>query len=121
MKLNLGCGSQLPRDWVNVDYALGARIARIPLFRAINRRLKLFRMDWDDSIFLHDLTRPFPWADNSIDVVYSSHTLEHMSREMGQEFLHQCHRVLKPDGSYTDRCARSLWHRPALSRWHLAG
>ena len=98
MKLNLGCGSQLPSGWVNVDYALGARVARIPLFRVFNKRLRLFRMDWDDSIYLHDLTRPFPWPDNSIDIVYSSHTLEHMSREKGKAFLHQCHRVLKSGG-----------------------
>ena len=98
MRLNLGCGSQLPEGWINVDYALGARIARIPLFRAVNKRLRLFRMDWNDSIFLHDLTRPFPWPDNSVAAVYSSHTLEHMSRAQGQTFLRQCNRVLEPGG-----------------------
>lgn len=98
MKLNLGCGSQLPSGWTNVDYALGARIARIPLFRALNKKIRLFRMDWDDAIVLHDLTRTFPWPDNSVDVVYSSHTLEHMSREQGRAFLAECHRVLKPGG-----------------------
>lgn len=98
MKLNLGCGSQLPKGWVNVDYALGARLARMPLFRAVNKRLRLFRMEWDDSIQIHDLTKPFPWPNDSVDTVYSSHTLEHMSREQGQEFLRQCHRVLRPGG-----------------------
>jgi ubiquinone/menaquinone biosynthesis C-methylase UbiE len=55
-------------------------------------------MDWDDSILIHDLTKPFPWANDSVDVLYSSHTLEHMSRDQGHEFLRQCHRVLKPGG-----------------------
>ena len=98
MRLNLGCGSQLPEGWINVDYALGARIARVPLFRSVNRKLRLFRMEWDDSIFLHDLTRPFPWADNSVRAVYSSHTLEHMTKEQGRRFLEQCYRVLEPGG-----------------------
>jgi len=30
MKLNLGCGNQVVEGWVNVDYALGARFAKIP-------------------------------------------------------------------------------------------
>ena len=98
MRLNLGCGAQLPGGWVNVDYALGARIARIPLFRAVNQRLRLFNMDWSDGIVLHNLTHRFPWADSSVDAVYSSHTLEHMSREQGRDFLRQCCRVLKPGG-----------------------
>jgi predicted SAM-dependent methyltransferase len=98
MKLNLGCGSQVPEGWVNVDYALGARFAKNPLFRLINKPLGLFDMQWNDKIFLHDLTKPFPWADSSVEAVYTSHTLEHLSREEGRSFLSECHRVLKRDG-----------------------
>jgi len=67
MKLNLGCGSQVVDGWVNVDYALGARFMKIPFFRSLNRKVKIFNLDWNDKIFLHDLTRKFPWADSSID------------------------------------------------------
>ena len=98
MKLNLGCGSRTPDGWVNVDFALGAKFARIPLFRIANRRLRLFDLDWDERIRLHDLTKPFPWDDASIGVVYSSHMLEHLSREDGRRFLRQCHRVLRVGG-----------------------
>jgi hypothetical protein len=38
LRLHLGCGPCTPAGWVNVDYALGARLARIaplrPLLRA---------------------------------------------------------------------------------------
>ncbi|AKJ30379.1 class I SAM-dependent methyltransferase [Caldimonas brevitalea] len=98
MILNLGCGSQLCNDWTNVDYALGARLAKVPLFRAVNARVKLFRMDWDDRIVLHDLTKPFPWQSGTADGVYSSHTLEHLAREDGRRFLRECHRVLRQGG-----------------------
>ncbi len=98
MKLNLGCGSQVPDGWVNVDYALGARFTKIPFFRALNKKLKLFNMNWNEKIYLHDLTRKFPWADSSIDIVYSSHTLEHFTKEDGRRFLQECHRVLRKDG-----------------------
>jgi predicted SAM-dependent methyltransferase len=84
--------------WVNVDYALGAWLARVPLFRQFNRKIKIFNLDWDPRIHLHDLTRNFPWQDESVDVVYSSHMLEHFSREHGRLFLAECHRVLKIGG-----------------------
>jgi ubiquinone/menaquinone biosynthesis C-methylase UbiE len=98
MKLNLGCGSQVPDGWVNVDYALGARLMKIPLFRMLNKKIKLFNLDWNEKIYLHDLTKKFPWNDSSIDIVYSSHTLEHFSKNDGQSFLAECYRVLRKDG-----------------------
>ncbi len=98
MKLNLGCGSQVLNGWVNVDYALGARFTKIPFFRTLNRKIKLFNLDWNDKIYLHNLTKKFPWPDSSVDVVYSSHTLEHMSKEDGRKFLEECHRVLISNG-----------------------
>lgn len=98
MKLNLGCGAQVVDGWVNVDYALGARFSQVPLFRGVNRRLGLFHQDWDDRIFIHDLTKPFPWDDCCADVVYSSHILEHFSKADGLTFLGECHRVLRQDG-----------------------
>lgn len=98
MKLNLGCGSRVPDGWINVDYALGARLAKAPIFRVMNRRLGLFNLDWNERIHIHNLTKKFPWADSSIDVVYSSHTLEHFTKEDGRMFLAECHRVLRKNG-----------------------
>lgn len=98
MKLNLGCGSQVVAGWTNVDWVPGARLAKLPLFKAINRKLRFFRADWHKDIVLHDLTRPFPWPEESVDVVYSSHTLEHPSKEEGLKFLKECHRVLRRGG-----------------------
>jgi len=98
VKLNLGCGDQIPQGWTNVDYALGAKFAKIPLFSSANRRLKLFNIEWDKEIHVHDLTTRFPWHDGQAECVYSSHTLEHFTREEGLVFLKECHRVLKKDG-----------------------
>lgn len=98
MKLNLGCGAHVVDGWVNVDYSVGARFVKLPLLRTFNRKVRLFELDWNDTIYLHDLTKTFPWADSSIDIVYSSHTLEHLSKEDGHRFLAECHRVLRPNG-----------------------
>jgi SAM-dependent methyltransferase len=98
MKLNLGCGSQVLDGWVNVDYALGARLMKVPLFRTFNRKVRLFNLDWNDKIFLHNLSKRFPWVDSSAEIVYSSHTLEHFSKQDGRRFVSECHRVLRKNG-----------------------
>jgi len=98
IKLNLGCGGRALDGWINVDYALGAVVAKLPFFSRMNRRLKFFLTEWDKHILIHDLTKQFPWKDNSVNIIYSSHTLEHFSKQEGLSFLKECYRVLKPDG-----------------------
>jgi len=80
------------------DYALGSRLARSRFFSLINNKVHIFRTPYDRSIFIHDLTKKFPWPDNSVDTIYSSHTLEHLSRQQGLLFLRECHRVLAMNG-----------------------
>ena len=98
MKVNLGCGDRVVDGWTNVDYALGARLTRVPLVRTLNRRLRIFNVEWDSRIVLHDLKTRFPWSDSSVAVAYSSHTLEHFDKADGRSFLSECHRVLRPGG-----------------------
>ena len=98
LKLNLGCGAQVIEGWTNVDYALGARLARTPLIGSLVKKTKAFGVNWDPSIYVHNLTTKFPWADGTVDVAYTSHTLEHMSLEQGKAFLKECYRVLRPGG-----------------------
>ncbi len=98
VKLNLGCGAQTPDGWIHVDFAPGARFAKFPFFRSINKKLKLFDINWNRKIIIHNLTKKFPWKESSVDVIYSSHTLEHFTREDGRRFLSECYRVLRKDG-----------------------
>ena len=98
LKLNLGCGPQVVDGWVNVDYALGARLAAIPVLKPALRRIKFFRVDWDPKIYIHDLTKRLPWGPGTVDACYTSHTVEHMSREHGAFFVRETFRVLKPGG-----------------------
>jgi len=98
MKLNLGCGPQVVEGWINVDYALGARLATTTVLGATVRALGLFNMRWDPRIHIHDLTKPLPWADGTADVCYTSHTVEHMSRDEGRHLVSEAYRVLRPGG-----------------------
>jgi SAM-dependent methyltransferase len=98
MKLNLGCGERVVPGWTNVDYAIGARLARLRFVGPALSKLKILRTTWPSDIFIHDLRSGIPFADESIDVVYSSHFLEHLSRQEGAQLLRDCRRVLKPGG-----------------------
>jgi len=94
LRLNLGCGLQTPAGWVNVDYSVGAMLAKLPGIRA----LRFTRGQWDPRVVLADLRRAFPWRDGAAQVIYSSHTLEHLSAPDGARFLEQSYRVLAPGG-----------------------
>lgn len=96
--LNLGCGERVVDGWTNVDYSLGARLAKWPGFKLLNKKLRIFSLNWDNRIVLHDLTKPFPWQTSSVSAIYSSHTLEHLSRADGASFVRECYRVLRPGG-----------------------
>jgi SAM-dependent methyltransferase len=73
--LNLGCGSRVHPDWVNVD------------FHAVAPGVRPY-----------DLRKGIPFPDATFDVVYHSHLLEHFSKQLAPFFLRECYRVLKPEG-----------------------
>jgi predicted SAM-dependent methyltransferase len=98
IQLNLGCGKMVVDGWINVDYSLGARLAKLRIFASLNKKLKFFKTDWDSRIMIHNLTKRLPWDDSTVDIIYSSHTLEHLTRLQGDKFLSECYRVLKKGG-----------------------
>jgi SAM-dependent methyltransferase len=52
----------------------------------------------DPDIIVWDLRRGIPFADATFDVVYHSHLLEHLDRDVAPLFLRECLRVVKPGG-----------------------
>jgi hypothetical protein len=73
--LNLGCGRRFHADWINVDFASA-----------------------DERVVAHDLRRGVPFPDDSFDLVYHSHVLEHFAKTDAEWFLSECLRVLGPRG-----------------------
>jgi predicted SAM-dependent methyltransferase len=73
--LNLGCGRRFHRDWTNIDFAPSS-----PYVQA------------------YDLRQGVPFPDNTFDVVYHSHLLEHFPKQGALSLLQECYRVLKPLG-----------------------
>lgn len=73
--LNLGCGWRYHPDWTNIDFRSGSEF-----------------------VTAHDLSKGIPVPDESFDLVYHSHLLEHFTKDEGQAFIQECFRVLRPQG-----------------------
>jgi predicted SAM-dependent methyltransferase len=43
-----------------------------------------------------DCRNPLPFADETVDLMYSGHFLEHLTYDEGRNFLKECKRVMKP-------------------------
>lgn len=56
-------------------------------------------MDPRSDVFMN-VCQPLPLPDNSMDVVYSEEVIEHVPKALGQAMLRECHRVLKPGGTF---------------------
>lgn len=103
--LNLGCGSKTsPHPAVtNIDWSILLRIKLNPVLRFFAPYiLNDYRVDrfnaLSNNIIAHDLSKGIPFPDASVDVVYHSHMLEHLDREVAELFLREIFRVLTPGG-----------------------
>lgn len=78
VKLNIGCGTDYKKGWVNVD-------------NNSDNNIKKLDVSWD-------LRNALPLHDNSVDFIFNEHFQEHLTVEEGiisnRDFL----RVLKPGG-----------------------
>lgn len=73
--LNLGCGNNFHASWTNVDF-----------------------LSCSSDVIPHNLLHGIPFENESFEVVYHSHVLEHFAKEDAQKFIKECYRVLKPNG-----------------------
>ena len=73
--LNLGCGATYHKDWTNIDFVSNS-----------------------EYVIAYNLVSGIPQPDNSFEVVYHSHVLEHFSKTQAVDFIKECYRVMKPNG-----------------------
>lgn len=105
IKVNLGCGKDAVEAWVNIDNSLKVLLASHPLLKWMLFKLKIisetvYKENWSKNIKRHDVRKGLPFADESVDYVYSSHLLEHLFRKEARELCHEIHRILKPNGIF---------------------
>src|SRR5690606_16778965 len=104
IKINIGCGLQCPAGWINIDSSLGAKLTKLPLLKkALHVAIPsswgiLPNVEWPINVKWMSITDRFSFSDNSIDVVYSSHTIEHLSYDEASFVFKESYRVLRPNG-----------------------
>ena len=104
--INIGCGTHPINGWINYDYNKFIFFARISILRYFLRHsnfipegYKLF-MDqvMEKNIRFANAGKHIPEKDNSVNVVYSSHMLEHLDKEETHQFLIESRRILVTGG-----------------------
>lgn len=92
--INFGCGTSIivADGWVNLDNSPTLLIAKTP-FRHFWPSLPR----WPTGVRFCNAPR-LPFSEESVEVVYSSHFLEHLSATAAIKFLHSAYRVLAPGG-----------------------
>jgi SAM-dependent methyltransferase len=79
LRLNLGCGKHPIEGWVNVDQTPEPGV--------------------DMALNLDDTVIRLPWTDDSVDEVYGSHVIEHITNTL--RLMGELWRVCKPDARAT--------------------
>ena len=103
-RVNLGCGPDAPPGWLNVDGSMNAWFTH---HKHLRRTLQLVGVinasnqgaNWKLSPLVHNLSKPLPFADNSVSAIYASHVLEHLYRSQALALISECNRTLRPGGT----------------------
>lgn len=75
VKLHLGCGNKKIKDYINID-----------IRKEVNPDL------------IEDISKLETFCENSVDIIYVSHVLEHFSRHEYKKVLSRWYDILKKDG-----------------------
>jgi predicted SAM-dependent methyltransferase len=75
--LNLGCGNNYStsKEWININFK-----------------------SQDKNVIEHNLLSGIPFENETFDLVYHSHVLEHFNKKDGEKFISECNRVLRQNG-----------------------
>jgi hypothetical protein len=106
MRLNVGCGATPTDGWVNLDNSVAVRLARWPfVIRALSmaritdsRSYQFARIAGAKGVRFANVSLHIPCTNGSVQVVYSSHMIEHLDRREVKNFLGEVRRILAPGG-----------------------
>jgi hypothetical protein len=96
-KMNLGCGANLIKNYLNIGY--WSSLSQDTIYKDLAGNIGTY-------MFNHDLVKGIPAQDGSLDIVYHSHFLEHLSYKDGIKLLTEVyqklaiggvHRIVVPD------------------------
>ncbi len=83
LNLNLGSGSYIINDWINLDKNLEIKISSA-----------------SDILLRHENINDIPFANASVDYIYSFHFMDKLTSDEGMRVIRECRRVLKNGGIF---------------------
>lgn len=106
-RLNIGCGDRPAAGWINYDNSLTVLLSRIPYLPNLlggvgllsPAQLRFIAVARASGIRYADVVRQIPHPAASVDLIYTCHMLEHLTRAEAARFLQECRRVLAPGGA----------------------
>jgi predicted SAM-dependent methyltransferase len=105
-RINVGCGMTPTKGCLNFDNSFSIRLSAFPRLSTILYKAKFIdqpQMNYilfcrQNKIGWANVTKRIPVPDNSAEVLYSSHMLEHLDRQEVTMFLAEARRVLVSGG-----------------------
>ena len=106
LRINIGCGQTPTLGWRNFDNSLSLCLSKFPILPDIllklglidNPQYQFVQFARKNNIEYGDATKGLPFKDASVDVIYSSHMLEHLDRNEASRFINESFRLLRPGG-----------------------
>ncbi len=106
MRINIGCGQTPTEGWRNFDNSLSLRLSKIPLLPYLlfkaglleSSQYRFIEYARANRIEYADAAKGLPLPDGSVEVLYSSHMLEHLDQTGAELFLKEARRVLASGG-----------------------
>lgn len=107
VRVNVGCGQSPTAGWRNFDNSFSIRLARVPFVADALHRVGLIdarqfryvQFARQHHIEYGTVTKRLPLRDGTVDVLYSSHMLEHLDASEVRSFLDEARRLLRPGGT----------------------
>jgi hypothetical protein len=91
--LQYGCGQSCPDGWINFDASPTLRLQRLPVIGSL---FKGGMTVFPDGIRFGDIVKGLPIPDGSVQGIYASHVLEHLSYADFWTALDRTFRLLRP-------------------------
>jgi SAM-dependent methyltransferase len=98
LKVQYGCGLSAPKEWVNYDSSPSLRLQRIPLLGQFIPSGAFGR--FPSNVKYGDIVRGLPIDDSTVDYLYCSHVLEHLSLSEFRVALQNSYRILRNGGVF---------------------
>ena len=106
LRINVGCGQTPTKGYRNFDNSLSLRLSRFPFLPELllkiglleHSQLQFVQFARRHSIEHGDATKGLPIPGATVEVIYSSHMLEHLDQKEARLFLAEAKRVLRPGG-----------------------